>query len=97
MAFFIISAAYRTFRIRDFETFLMVTAAIIVLLGQVPAGYQLWADFPHMVEWGMNVPVLAGVRGILLGTALGTIATGLRIILGADRPYIDTEGHYKNE
>ncbi|HSO27533.1 MAG TPA: hypothetical protein VLS48_05645 [Anaerolineales bacterium] len=29
----------------------------------------------------------AGARGILLGVALGAIATGLRVILGADRPY----------
>ncbi len=29
----------------------------------------------------------AGARGILIGVALGTIATGLRILLGSDRPY----------
>jgi hypothetical protein len=30
---------------------------------------------------------MAGARGILLGVALGTVATGLRILIGADRPY----------
>ncbi len=30
---------------------------------------------------------VAGARGILLGVALGTVATGLRILIGADRPY----------
>jgi hypothetical protein len=35
------------------------------------------------------VPTLAGVRGILLGVALGTIATGLRVLMGAERPYTD--------
>jgi hypothetical protein len=34
-----------------------------------------------------QIPAVAGARGILLGVALGTIATGLRILLGADRPY----------
>ena len=29
----------------------------------------------------------AGARGILLGVALGTLTTGLRVLLGADRPY----------
>ena len=29
----------------------------------------------------------AGARGILIGVALGTLATGLRVLLGADRPY----------
>lgn len=89
MVFFIASAAYRAFRIKNFETFLFVAFAIIVLLGQVPAGYQLWADFPLIKEWVMAVPILAGTRGILLGVALGTIATAIRILLGADRPYAD--------
>ncbi len=89
MAFFIASAAFRAFRIRNFETFLFVGFAIIVLLGQVPAGFQLWPDLPLIKEWVMRVPVVAGARGILLGVALGTIATGLRILLGADRPYAD--------
>jgi hypothetical protein len=30
---------------------------------------------------------IAGARGILFGIALGSITTGLRILLGADRPY----------
>jgi hypothetical protein len=30
---------------------------------------------------------LAGARGILLGIALGSLTAGLRVILGADRPY----------
>ena len=29
----------------------------------------------------------AGARGILLGIGLGTVATGLRILIGSDRPY----------
>lgn len=33
-----------------------------------------------------RLPV-AGMRGILLGIALGSLTTGLRILLGADRPY----------
>ncbi len=91
LAFFIASAAYRAFRIESFETFLFAAFAIIVLLGQVPAGYQLWPDLPLIKEWVMRVPALAGARGILLGVALGTIATGIRVLLGADRPYADTE------
>ena len=34
-----------------------------------------------------QIPAVAGARGILIGVALGTIATGLRILMGADRPY----------
>lgn len=89
--FLIAGAAYRAFRVKNFETLLFVVFAVIVLLGQVPAGFQLWPDLPLIKEWIMRVPALAGARGILLGAALGTIATGLRVIAGLDRPYADTE------
>jgi hypothetical protein len=90
LAFFMASAAFRSFRVKNFETFLLVSFTIIVLLGQVPAGFQIWDQFPLIKDWVMRVPVMAGARGILLGVALGTIATGLRILLGADRPYTET-------
>ena len=34
-----------------------------------------------------QVLAVAGVRGLLIGVALGTIATGLRVLLAAERPY----------
>jgi len=34
-----------------------------------------------------QVLAAGGARGILLGVALGTLTTGLRILFGADRPY----------
>ena len=35
----------------------------------------------------MTVPVSAGARGMLLGIALATVVTGLRVLLGQDRSY----------
>jgi hypothetical protein len=89
LAVFIATAAFRAFRVRDLETFFFVLFAIIVLLGQVPVGLFLWSELPVIRDWILEVPTLAGARGILLGVALGTIATGLRIFLGVDRPYTE--------
>jgi hypothetical protein len=89
LAIFIATAAFRAFRVRDLETFFFVLFAIIVLLGQVPVGLYLWSELPVIKDWILDVPTLAGARGILLGVALGTIATGLRVLMGADRPYTD--------
>jgi hypothetical protein len=89
LALFIATAAFRAFRVRNMETFFFVLFAVIVLLGQVPLGIYLWSEFPVIKDWILNVPTLAGIRGILLGVALGTIATGLRVLLGLDRPYTD--------
>jgi len=89
LAFFIATAAFRAFRVRNLETFVFVIFAIIVLLGQVPIGIYLWPELPVIRDWIISVPALAGVRGILLGVALGVIATGLRVLIGAERPYTD--------
>jgi hypothetical protein len=89
LAFFVVTAAYRAFRIKSLETGLFVIFGIIVLLGQVPIGVRLWEQLPVIKDWVLEVPALAGARGILLGAALGTAATGLRVLLGIDRPYVD--------
>ena len=38
-------------------------------------------------RWITDTWALAGARGILLGVALGAIATGIRVLIGVDRPY----------
>ncbi len=83
VAFFLATAAYRALRARSVETTLMLIAALVVLLGQVP----ILPVFAGAREWVLGVPSEAGVRGILLGVALGTVATGLRLLVGIDRPY----------
>ena len=89
LALFMASAAFRAFRVRNLESFFFVLFALIVLLGQVPVSIYLWPEFPVIKDWILSVPTLAGTRGILLGVALGVIATGLRVLTGADRPYTD--------
>jgi len=87
LAFFIAAAIVRAFRFRNWESALLVITAVIVLLGQVPLGSYLWNGLPGLKSWILNVPVLAGNRGIIIGVALGAIATGLRLLMGVDRPY----------
>ncbi len=96
VAFFLATAAYRALRARSWETFLMLLAALIVFLGQIPllvistqdpSSPGIMGGLTQLRLWILNVPSTAGVRGIMLGVALGTIATGLRLLVGLDRPY----------
>ncbi len=87
LVFFIATAAYRALRARSWESSLLVVAALIVLTGAVPLAGLISPLLPAAKEWILNVPATAGVRGILLGVALGVIATGLRLLTGIDRPY----------
>lgn len=97
LAFFIASAAFRAFRIRTTEAALLAAAALIVMLGRVPLTNFLTTWLPEPVrlqaiqEWIMNVPQNAAKRAILMGAALGVMATGLRVILGIERSYLSGE------
>lgn len=84
-AFFLATAAYRALRARTIETTWMLVIALIVFVGQT----SLLGILADAREWVLNVPTTAGVRGILIGVALGTMATALRLLLGWDRPYSD--------
>ncbi len=86
-AFFLATAAYRALRARNIETTLMLLAALVVFVGQIPLASTPLGILSTARDWVLAVPSTAGVRGILLGVALGTIATALRLIIGMDRPY----------
>jgi len=68
---------------------IFLVTALLILLGTAPlpfVGYvPILSDLirPFIAQ----VLAAAGARGILIGVALGSLTTGLRILFGADRPY----------
>jgi hypothetical protein len=85
LAFFVASAAYRAFRARTPEATLLLVAAFIVMLGQVPIG-NFWI-IPQLKDFIMETINTAGQRAIMIGAALGVVAVSLRILLGIERPW----------
>jgi hypothetical protein len=94
LAFYVASAAYRAFRARNLEATLLLAAGVLVMLGRVPLGDQMTGFLPQeyrlsaVANWIMQVPNLAGQRAIMIGIALGTAATSLRLILGIERSHL---------
>jgi len=86
----LIVAGMRVFRTRRNAggVVFIVTAAFILLTTVV---YKFYPDILIEVRLRQFVDAIAlsGMRGILMGVALGVILTGLRVILGIDRPYSD--------
>jgi hypothetical protein len=85
LAFFIASAAYRSFRARSREAAVLLIAAVIVMMGRVPLGEYLIRD---LSQWILNVLNASVRRAILIGVSLGAIALSLKIIFGVERSYL---------
>jgi hypothetical protein len=81
-------AAIRLLRRRvDVMSIFFLLTAVFFLLGSATLPF---GDIPlvgTLARWVTQVWVLGGVRGILIGVALGALTTGLRVLFGADRPY----------
>ena len=90
--FFLVLAGYRLWQRRpSLLSVVFIVVAVLVLLGLAPVPSFL-SDLSVLRDvrvWIAQVPAVAGARGLLLGIALGVVATGLRVLLAQDRPYRD--------
>ena len=85
-------------RIAELIWYLMawfITTAVFTLLYHLLANNLLRQPLPdplhnlllQLGDWLANIVVTAGMRGLLIGIALGTITLSLRILAGWERPY----------
>ncbi len=86
----LIYASVRLLRLRgDLTAILFLATALIILLGTGP--FPGIGQLPVISDWLRpfisHALATGGARGILIGVALGTLTTGLRILFGVDRPY----------
>ncbi len=95
MAVLAISLLVAGFRLisrrRDIYTLIFLATALFVMVGTAPWPVPGQGTFEVVVRdlraWISQVWAAGGARGILLGVALGATATGLRVLLGTERPY----------
>ena len=101
LAFYIVSAAYRAFRIRSGEAAVLMVVALVLMMGQVPLGMALTNWIPHGpsllgVDWSLlriesfSQYILIAInspvqRAIGFGLGLGSLAMALRIWLSLER------------
>lgn len=93
ITFYMISAAYRSFKIKSAEAALLMLSAIIVMVGQMPVGEWLTMpvpdtipvlQMPWLAQKLLSVFNAAAYRGVLIGMLIGGLSITLRIWLGID-------------
>jgi hypothetical protein len=90
LAVTLLYASVRLLRVRaNWASILFLVTTLIILLGLGPLPYigQLLGISDIARPLVSDVLATGGARGILIGVALGTLTTGLRILFGVDRPY----------
>lgn len=92
LAFYIASAAFRAFRAKSALATVLLLAAVVVMMGQVPVGELLGSWFPKVGQWILRFPNLAAKRAIEIGVGFGILATSLKIIFGVERNWLGGAG-----
>lgn len=96
IGFFILSAAYRAFRVRSIEASILMATALVVLLMFVPIALMLTNSLDpntfagnfridSIGSWLLATINVPAIRAIDLGLGLGLLAMGLRIMLGLEK------------
>jgi hypothetical protein len=86
VVFALVFGAYRLMRRRvTWASVLFTVVLLVILVAALPLPEVTFLK--QVRDWLMDVPVSAGARGILLGIALATVVTGVRVLIGQDRSY----------
>lgn len=91
LAFYLVTAAYRAFRLTSIDAGVMMITATIVLLGMAPVGDWITLKLPGYLQlsawqdWVLRVPNTAVQRAVGIGATGGGLAAGLRMWLGLGR------------
>jgi hypothetical protein len=93
MALLVVTLTYASIRLLrrnlNVVSIIFLVTAFLILVGMAP--WPFLGDVPFLSDTVRpiitQIPASSGARGILIGIALGTLTTGLRILFGSDRPY----------
>lgn len=88
IAFYLLSACYRSFRVRSLEATILLAAGLIGILGNAPIGAAISGWIPQMRAWMTTVVNTSAMRAVTIGTSLGAYAAMVRILLGIERSYL---------
>ncbi len=84
----LVYASIRLLRRRsDLMSILFLAVLLLLLFAAMPKPFGLTPFLDQFILGVMNTLSTGGARGLLIGVALGTLLTALRVLFGIDRPY----------
>ena len=88
LAVTLIYASIRLLRRRlDVTSVLFLIVGVVFLLAVIPIPSEAVNAFQGVILQLARLFSTGGARGLLIGIAVGTLLTGLRVLFGIDRPY----------
>jgi hypothetical protein len=88
LAVTLVYASIRLMRRRtDVMSVIFLVAAVLFLIAVMPTPFGPIPVFGQLVLEVTGMISSGGARGLLIGVALGTLLTGMRVLFGIDRPY----------
>jgi hypothetical protein len=92
MALLAVSLLYGAMRLlrrrAELMSVVFLATAVLMMLASATLPFGDAIGLHNFIRpWLQHVLSLGGARGMLIGIALGTLVTGLRVLLGAERPY----------
>ncbi|MEM3714258.1 MAG: hypothetical protein QXF82_04845 [Nitrososphaeria archaeon] len=88
LAFYIISALYRTLRMRSIELTILSLVTILVVAANDPIITVYIPQLTAVRDWFISVPNVGANRGFLIGAAIGAIFLGVRVFLGREKSLV---------
>lgn len=87
-AFYIGSSSFRAFRAMNLHATILLVSGALVMLGRVPVGEYVSKAMPDLAQWIMDIPNVAGQRGIMIAMGIGFVSQCLRVLLGYSRRHL---------
>lgn len=92
LLFYGVLAAPRLMAKPNIAALLLLVSCLVFMVLWIPGISGLSPWIATIRNWLFTVPLGAGMRGILLGTAIGASVSALRLIFAVDKPFMANTG-----
>lgn len=84
LAFFLVTALFRSFRARSLETCILLGTALVMVLGNTPFIGLISGKISPLANWFLSYPNTAAIRAVRVSAAVGALASAIRAFAGLD-------------